>query len=290
MNMYINKIRRSIGFDYERNAALRLVLTLGGFYIALQALYIIILVLSKDQSIVLNQVYLPQVTLQTLPVLVQKPCILVSHMIFHIGFWEFITNMVWLYLFSNVIQTLVGYREIVPLYVISALVAALGFTAVQELLPLEGPLFLAGSYPAILAMGVAAMILAPAYRVYIAERFSFPLWAAFAVYLVLNLLIFIPHNTKMIVWMAIGGLTGAAYMLSLKNGFSVGRMLYRVKHGITGGGRQQERDSRHQSASRQLTNKKNGEIDAILEKIHQKGMLSLTPGEKETLEQYSRGL
>lgn len=290
MNMYINKIRRSIGFDYERNAALRLVLTLGGFYISLQALYIIILVLSKDQSIVLNKVYLPEVALQTLPVLVQKPWVLVSHMIFHIGFWEFITNMVWLYLFSNVIQTLVGYKEIVPIYVLSALTAALGLLGLQEVVPLEGPAFLVGSYPAILAMGMACMILAPTYRIYIAEKFSFPLWMAFVVYLILNLLIFIPHNTKMLTWMAIGGLAGAVYMLLLKNGITIGAALYAVKNKITGSGRQKEPDSRHTSASKQLTNRKNERIDAILDKIHQKGLLSLTAEEKETLEQYSKGL
>lgn len=290
MNMYLNKIRRSVGFSYERNSSLRLVLTLAGFFIGLKGLYIIIMVLSENHKAVLTQTFLPAITLQSFAILIQKPWIIISHMLYHNGFWEFITNMVWLYLFSNIIQSLVGYKEIIPIYVISSIIAALGLLGIQEFAVLNGTTFLAGSYPAIFAMAMACMVLAPKYRIYISERLSFPVWAAVAVYIVLNLAVSLPNNLRLVVWMSIGGLVGAVYMSMLKNGWAIGNSLYNFKAKFSSVTNDTSVDTKFSSASQQLKNKQNNEIDAILDKIHQKGYLSLSAKEKEALEQYSKDL
>jgi membrane associated rhomboid family serine protease len=289
MNTYINKIRRSVGFNYERNTALRLVLSLGGFYIGLHALYIVILVLSKDQSIVFQQIFLPEIALSTSDNLIQKPWTIISHALFHKGFWEFITNMVWLYLFSNIIQSLVGYKEIVPIYIISCLIAALGILGIDHLFAINGNIFLAGSYPAILAMAMACLVLAPTYRIYISERFSFPTWIPIIVYITLNILTSYPQDIRRLVWMVIGGLVGVVYMLLLKNGYAIGKGIYQVMYKIFGS-KSHLSDATHPSASKQLTNKEDKDIDAILDKIHKKGMLSLSNKEKDTLEAYGKKL
>src|SRR5690606_9754363 len=125
-------------------------------------------------------------------------------------------------------------------------------------------------------MAMACMILAPTYRIYMAERFSFPVWLAFVVYVVLNIIVSVPHNIKLLVWMGAGGLAGAVYMILLKNGWAIGKGVYNIKSIILGSKGKRDLDTSHPSVSRQLTNKKNEEIDAILDKIHQKGLLSLT--------------
>ncbi len=286
--MYLSKIRRKTGFSYERNVALRLVLSLSGFYIGLQALYIIVMVLSDNQASALSQVFLPQVALQDWNTFLQKPWTIVSYLLYHQGFFEFATNMVWLYLFSMVIQTLVGYKEVLPIYIISTLLGGILFLLLATLTSFSGTKFVAGSYAGIAAMGTACFVLAPKYKVYVAERFSFPIWLALIIYFGLNTLMFFPNNSKMMVLLAIGVFIGATYMLLLKNGVALGKKIYDIVGGIfKKAGANPEINKEGASSSKMVLNEKNDVIDNILDKIHQKGILSLSSKEKEILENFS---
>lgn len=287
MGIYLNKIRRKVGFNYERNIALRLILSLAGFYIGLQALYIIIMVLADDQKFVLKGYFIPNIGLQSFEVLLQKPWIILSHFLYTQGFFEFATNMLWLYVFSSVIQTLVGYKEILPLFIISCLVAAFGVMSVNELVALPNYILM-GSYAGIMAMAAACMVLAPNYKLFLAERISVPMWGLFAIFIVLNAIMVVPHDVPLMLLMGFGLLSGTVYMLLLKNGFQIGKRLANFSTSMAAKiGKNNKINEEEFSVSKMLKNDRNIVIDEILDKIHQKGLLSLTAKEKALLEEYS---
>lgn len=290
MSIYLNRIRRKVGFNYERNIALRLVLSLAGFYIGLHALYIIIMVLADNQNAVLHGYYLPNIGLQSLEILLQKPWIILSHFLYTMGFFELVTNMIWLYLFSSITQTLVGYKEIIPLFLISTIISAFGVMFINEFFPL-GNYIITGSYAGIMGMAAACIVLAPNYKLYFSSSLAIPVWVFFVIYIILNGILLVNGNTPMMILLLLAFLVGAFYIILLKNGFQIGKSIYNfIGKFESWFGKNNAINKEGISASKLVLNKKQDNIDKILEKIHQKGFLSLTKEEKEELEQFSNNI
>lgn len=292
MGIYLNKIRRKVGFSYERNMALRLILSLGGFYIGLQALYIIIMVLADNQYTVLHGYYIPSVGLQSFDVLFQKPWIILSHFLYTGGFFELVTNLIWLYLFSSVIQTLVGYKEVLPIFLIGCLGSAFAIMGLNEVMHFQ-PYILMGCYAGVMAMGTAVMILSPNYKIYFTSTIAAPVWLLYVIFVGLNAAVHLTQSLPMVLWMLSGGIIGFVYMLLLKNGLSIGNKVYGALSSFEksiGKNKSINKELHEATASKMVLNKENQEIDQILEKIHQKGLISLSVKEKELLEQFSNSL
>jgi membrane associated rhomboid family serine protease len=289
MNNYINKIRRKVGFSYEKNVSLRLVLTLAGFYIGLQALYIIIMVLSKNQVQALTSLYLPEIALQDAQILITKPWTIFTYFLFHISFFEFATNMLWLYLFSIVIQNLIGYKEIIPLFLSTTILGGVVFIILNSITNFPGQIFTVGSFAGVMGIAVACTVLAPKYKFYLSESLSFPIWVAFLIYTTLNIISFSSINPKLILLLVSGGIIGTTYMLMVKNGIKIGTIIYQMLTKLFKfTGANPEINKEGTDASKMVLNQKDDAIDTILDKIHQKGLLSLTQEEKNTLEQFSK--
>src|SRR5690606_17137861 len=94
----------------------------------------------------------------------------------HSGCWELFSNMIWLYAFGSIVQMLVGYRQVIPLF-IYCLIAGGIFYYLGQMVP--GPVvrhpWIFGAQAAVTGMAVAALALAPAYRMHFTPTFSIPL-------------------------------------------------------------------------------------------------------------------
>lgn len=86
-----------------------------------------------------------------------------THMFLHDSFWHLFNNMVGLYLFGTIVSDLVGERRILPIYLIGGLVGAAVFVITAQFLPIG--MYALGASAAVMALGGAALILAPDYRV-----------------------------------------------------------------------------------------------------------------------------
>lgn len=290
MDFSLNKIRRKIGFGYEQNAVLRLVLFLFGTYIVLSTLYIIVLVVSDDAKNVLNGVFLPEVALQNWSTFLQKPWTLFTYMFMQVGFFSFVTNLFWLFCFGSIIQTLVGKKEIIPLYVIACLVGGFAYLCATAFLPQYlSTVYIAGTYAGNMAFAFGALVLVPSYRLYISERLSLPVYLLVAIFLVLNGISYLPENKNLLVLNIAGAIVGVLYILIMKNGFKIGTNIYRLllltRNKIAPNHKDYEETQR--SASRLMTNKRVEEVDAILDKISESGTMSLTAKEKAILKDFS---
>jgi len=290
MDFSINKIRRKIGFGYEHNAILRLVLFLFGTYIVCNTLYIIILVISDDAKNVLNGIFLPEIALQNWDLFLKKPWTIVTYMFMQVGFFTFVTNLFWLFAFGSIIQTLVGKKEIIPLYVISGLLGGLIYLGVLSAMPsFAGNALITGTYAANMAFAFAALILAPNYKVYLSERFSVPTYFIFIFFMILNCISFLPDNKNLLILNVAGALIGTIFMLCLKNGYKIGTSIYTIINKGRNAIAPNHKDyaEKQASASRLMSNKKVAEVDAILDKISESGTMSLTEKEKNVLQDFS---
>lgn len=89
---------------------------------------------------------------------------ILTHMFLHDSFWHLFNNMVGLYLFGTIVSDLVGERRILPIYLLGGLVGAVVYVVTAQIYLGVGSYAL-GASAAVMALGGAALILAPDYRV-----------------------------------------------------------------------------------------------------------------------------
>src|SRR5690606_13485808 len=159
------------------------------------------LVVSANQHNILHGVMVPNIGLQPFHDFIYRPWTLITYSLGHIGFFELATNLAWLYLFGNIIQNLIGYRDVVPLYFFSTIVTGV----IYLLLSAAGIQFtvmhyLIGAYPGNAAFAVAAITLAPHYKVSLNDQIKFSIWIPFLIYIGLMFFLLVPaQNYAMLV-------------------------------------------------------------------------------------------
>jgi membrane associated rhomboid family serine protease len=215
----------------------------------------------------------------------------------HNGFFEWVSNMVWLYCFGNALQMLVGYRQVIPLY-IYGLLGGGAFCLLSQLLPspamAPNGIIITGQ-PGVMALLAALITLTPKYRFYIGENFSIPLLLVAAIYLLLTALAFRdPAHLMLNVGAA---LTGFLTMSAIKRGRHPGRWMYDLTGRLGNIGTPNEYAHSQRSDSRRnriINNVPNSRttaekrVDEILDKINQRGYNSLSAEERELLLRASR--
>lgn len=306
MKAEFTRKRMSLMSNYGHNALIQLIAACAVGFILAYAMYIIILVLSPEQRILVEGVYQkvtfnnavsPYIALQPFQAFLHRPWILLTYAWAHTGFLNLLSNMLWLYCFGSVIQSLVGYKEIIPLFIFSYVLGGciyLGVTAIWPGLA-EGGMAL-GALPSIMGFAIASITLSPGFRFYLGDRLSVPLWAVLCLFLILNVLNFISGNYGMMILCGAGGLTGFAYIKLLKSGNRPGAWLYRsgdqVQHWFTPDEfNEQKHQKKRLETFKQIQHKSRTpeeSIDMILDKINQKGYDSLTTEEKDLLMKASK--
>lgn len=87
-----------------------------------------------------------------------------TSMFLHEGFGHFLGNIIALYLFGVIVGDLIGDRRVLPIYLIGGLVGNVLYFASAQFMPYVGTYAL-GASGAIMALAGSALILAPDYRV-----------------------------------------------------------------------------------------------------------------------------
>lgn len=278
-----NKRKTFATNKYQNNAIIHLILVLAGGFILLHSMNVIILVLSEVPEKVLYEVVLPQVSLQEFDVFLTRPWILLTYAWGHQGFWALLGNMLWLYIFGSVLQTLIGYKEIIPLYFFSTLISGIVYLLISAFWHnMPGNPMIIGSFSGVIAFAAAAYTLAPKYNYYWGDRFVVPIVLMLGIYLVLNLIMLLPFNASLIILMVSGALVGYGYIKLLQSGYRPGFYIYglfkKVESSITP-------TSKHKYILQEKNNNTEdlNYIDTILDKINQKGYHSLNKEEKDAL-------
>ncbi len=215
-----------------------------------------------------------------------------SYMFLHLSFWHLVGNLVFLHMFGTIISDLIGPRRVLPVYLWGGLAGALAFVLSAQFIPWVGSYAL-GASGAVMALGGAALYTAPEYRVRLLL-----LGDVKVKYIVLVLLVFdlvgIAGRYNSGGHMAhLGGFAlGLLFVRAMKQGQDWSEPVHRILDYLSGQLLSLGRQRRSRTSSARPTPKRSKtegslspqeRLDAILDKIKESGLESLTPEEKEFL-------
>ena len=284
------------------NAVLKLIIASGSAFVMLGICWGIILIVYQNDRTNFYHYFINNLALPPIADFKTHWWTIFTYGWFHFsGFWELLSNMLWLYCFGSVVQMLIGHRQIIPLYAY-ALTAGGIFYVVAQLLPgslhsinqnLLGPHQpgVLGARAGMVAMAAAAVTISPNFRFYLTETFRIHILVVAGIFTLLMLLS-TGFKFPEIMLLAGGALTGFAYVRVLKAGYRPGQWMYVFSSRVEGLVTPNEAKLSQKKGIKIdiLTNKykpKSGisqqNIDDILDKINQKGYKSLTAEEKEIL-------
>ena len=233
--------------------------------------------------------------------LLYRPWTLLSAMFTNVGVWMVLGNMLWLWAFGFIFQDLSGNRKIIALYLYGGVAGSLGYQLASSFLPdaTSAGLFY-GAAPSVMAVAIATTMLSPYYRLFPQLMGGFPLWVLTVVYVLVSVATKPLQQPLSYLPLLAGGAMGFVFMQLIRMGYDLSDWMNRIldwandlfnpekpkqkKTGI--------KEIHFYKATRKPFDKKprltQERIDALLEKIHQKGMDSLTQEEKEFLERASQ--
>lgn len=287
-----NKASQSRIPGFDNNAVLQLILVSGLGYAAYNLIWVIIK-LGEPQSMFFFTNIKPNVVLPPVHLFLSKFWTVLTYGWTHNGFWELFSNMIWLYAFGSVVQMLVGYKQVIPLFIYALVMGGLFYEA-SQLIPgdaFRGGPSMVGAQGGVIALAVAALTIAPSYRFYFTPTFSIPIVVVACIFFALMVM-----NSNLegpaLMLLAGGSLTGYLYVKLLQSGNKPGAWMYGIFDTLERSTTPDERALYKHNVKRNkiLKNLKNNpggvtqsRIDDILDKINQKGFDSLTKEEKEIL-------
>jgi membrane associated rhomboid family serine protease len=268
---------------YDKNAVMQLIAFTGVGFVAVHLVWITLIVYAVPEARAYELTF-RYIGMSSLDTIGQRWWTIFTYGWCHHGFWEWLSNMLWLYLFGNVVQNLVGYKQIIPLFVYSIFMGGLAFIGAQ-LFPsamMSDTSLIMGSQAGIMGLMAAGITLSPKYRIYFSDYFNVPLLLMAGIFVAL---ILINSNFELAkISLLLGGaLSGFLFVKLLQNGFQPGAWAYNVF-----GKMNRKISPIEYKANVRIKTSREEEIDKILDKINEKGFDALSKSEKDLLRETSR--
>ncbi|MBK6997076.1 MAG: rhomboid family intramembrane serine protease [Saprospiraceae bacterium] len=234
-----------------------------------------------------------------------QPWGIVTHMFLHDDFLHLLNNLVAFYIFGRIVSDLIGDRRILPIYLLGGLVGGVIFVVTAQFF-LEVGSYALGASGAVMALGGAALILAPDYRVNLLFLGSIKVKYIVLILFLLDLVAIAGKSNTGGHAAHIGGFaTGCFFVYQLRDGrdwavpidnfFAWVRRLFSSKPGpkfnrpknaptmraTFGGAKGSSKSDSHDGSFQE-------KLDAILDKIKAQGYESLSQEEKDFLYEASQ--
>lgn len=283
---HTNSSRKTILSDYENNPLLKLVFYCGAGYVALHLVKIVVFMWQKVPMTESTQYFYDKIfvhfAIQPLDGMISHPWAILAFMFTGLSFFKLFTSMMWLFLFGNVVQQLVGKSEVVPMFLITNIIGAIIYVALLQFFPIAAPNdMFAGADASVLGFAIGVSFIAPRYKVFFSSNFSVPLWLLSLIYLVLTgIVLFGSRNYPHFGLLAGGVLAGIIYLAAARRGLKPGAWMNKVwRNGV------RVIAPKRKVGDRTFDTLDPG-LDAILDKINERGIQSLTKEEREILKQF----
>jgi membrane associated rhomboid family serine protease len=229
----------------------------------------------------------------------QKPWTVLTYMFSDSGngLFRIISNMIWMWTFGSILQSQSGNDRLFPAYIYGGLATIIFYWMGNRFFP-GSPVELLGATGAVLALATTTVTEDPTYRVLTHIRKGIPIWVLYVIYIVI-LLLSVASAPTAIGFSLIGGAgMGWFYAFLYHRGMDIGAWMSRAYHGLmnlftpaSAGQRNTYKDTLfYQTSDRPPFQKQHSQqqrIDAILDKINEKGFDALTESEKEILRRAS---
>ncbi len=297
---YIGYRKRKISFGADGNALMILISINVIFFITVWFLQIIYYIIQSApgsfESDVLPLFILPA----KISALALKPWTIFTYMFVHIKVLTVFTNLLWLWTFGSILQSIAGNRKIIPVYIYGGLAGAVAFVAANYLLPQLKPginvSFIHGANAATMAIAVATTALAPDYRFFKMLNGGIPIWVLTLLYVIIDFAGVSGISAAYNISHLGGAFIGFMFVFSLRRGIDWSLWmnnfydwfinLFNPDKKVVSKQRIKERvfyKTGNQKPFVKRSNITQQRIDEILDKINQKGYHLLTEEEKTIL-------
>lgn len=223
---------------------------------------------------------------------ITRPWTLISYMFTHLSIWHLISSATWLWAFGYILQDLAGNNKIIPVYLYGGFIGGIIFIISGIIFPasiiLSSPMI--GGGPAVMAIAIATTTLTPGYRIFPMINGGIPLWILTLVYIAISFGSVSGNNIGAIAAQLAAAGVGFFYIRQIQNGRDWGKWMIELVRWLN---RLCDPDKRQTPSSifranrtpyEKITQNTQEKLDAILDKINQKGFSSLTKEEKTFLE------
>jgi hypothetical protein len=200
--------------------------------------------------------------------------------------------MLWLWGFGSILQSMAGNRHSIPVYIYGSIAGAFAFLTISLLQPIIPSFPLEAANAAIMAVALAATTIAPQYRLFQHIGTGIPLWVFTVLYIIVDLVGLGGVSVHHYITHLAGGGMGVIYMLLYQRGYDAGKWMNQIFEWCNHLFRPTTKSNRnniknkifYQAGNRspyeKTTTVTEQKIDAILDKISQKGYASLSKEEK----------
>lgn len=220
--------------------------------------------------------------------LFSKPWSIVIYTFTNISIMGFISNMLWLWAFGYILQDLVGNKKLIPVYIYGGFFAGLIFMLVSLIAETPLGFLFEGSNTAIIAVAVATTTLSPNYKIFQQIGSGFSLWILTGIYLLIDISYVAYSNWAVVASHITAALVGFIFIQQLRSGNDWGAWMYAVTNGVQNIFNPTKKNKLQAIKSDEnIVDENQLKIDAILDKINQKGYDSLSKIDKEFLEKNS---
>jgi len=260
----------------------------------------------EDKALALNFFNKNVLSWFTLPAdlnkLISQPWSVISFMFVQVGIWPVLTNMLWLWCFGFILQELTGNKKIIPLFIYGSFAGAIAFILAYNLLPsLQSQVPYAatmGASAGVMAVAVSTTMVAPGYRIFPMIYGGFPLWILTSLYIIIDFAVIFNDTGNFAAHFA-GAFTGFLFMFFLRKGYDWSEWMNNFFEWVNNlfnpdrprKGKNIKEELFYRSSNppyKKTPNITQQRIDAILDKINQKGYHFLTDEEKELLKKASK--
>ncbi len=229
-----------------------------------------------------------------------RPWTILTYMFVHDGLMRVLANLLWLWAFGFIMQDLMGNRKIIPLFVYGGFIGGIFFILTHNIfykhqIPLN---MLEGASPGLLAIATASTMLSPGYRIFPMLNGGIRLWILTVIFVIIDFASIPIQNTPMQAAHLMGALTGLFFIYQLKRNRDLSSGMNKLFDTVGNLFNPAKKAARKESQQhfyklgkthpfRKVPNITQQRIDALLDKINQRGYGSLSDEEKEILKRAS---
>ena len=233
-----------------------------------------------------------------------RPWVLFTYMFSHLGVWELISTLLWLWGFGYILQDLTGNSKLFPIYLYGGFVGAVFFLLTNNIFPVLAlrvdylPSMMGGG-AAVMAVAVGTTTLAPEYRIFPMINGGIPLWVLTLIFVAIDYATIASASGGMAVAHLAGGAMGFIFIKQLGKGNDWGGWMINLWHwgdNLFNPEKKDlgksQKDKHYYKATeppyKKIPNLTQQKLDAILDKINQEGYHMLTDEEKSFLKKASK--
>ena len=233
-----------------------------------------------------------------------RPWVLFTYMFSHLGVWQLISSLLWLWSFGYILQDLTGNRKLIPIYLYGGFVGAIFFLLTNNIFPVLSqqvdvmpPMMGAGA--ALMAVAVGTTTLAPDYRIFPMINGGIPLWVLTLIFAAIDYATIASSSAGLGVAHLAGGAMGFIFIKQLGKGNDLGQWMIDLLEWFDNlfnpekkNFNRPQKDKLYYSSKeapfKKVPNLTQQKLDDILDKINQEGYHMLTDEEKSFLKKASK--